>query len=109
MKIDIMTLSRRLYEKHIINYTADCICNFFSMQRIKLQKYPSETCTKLPDEQTFKVITDKCSLCHSKDFETKELICARKSMITDAVQSGRMPKFKKLSDEELKIILKWGM
>lgn len=76
---------------------------------LKLQKYPSETCTKLPDEQTFKVIIDKCSLCHSKDFETKELICARKSMITDAVQSGRMPKFKKLSGEELKIILKWGM
>ena len=76
---------------------------------LKLQKYPSETCTKMPDEQTFKVITEKCSLCHKKDFETKELICARKSMITDAVQSGRMPKFKKLSDEELKIILKWGM
>ena len=75
----------------------------------KLQKYPSEACAKLPGEKTVSVIKDKCSLCHKGDFATKELICTRKAMITDAVSAKRMPKFGSLSAEELNTILKWEL
>ena len=74
---------------------------------MKLQNYEAEKCTKLPGEKTVSVINDRCGLCHKGDFATKELICSRKAMITDAVTAGRMPKIGKLSDEELKTILKW--
>jgi hypothetical protein len=74
---------------------------------IQLQKYPPEKCEKLPGDNTLSIIKDKCLLCHKGDFATKELICARKNMIIDAVSTARMPKFRKLSDNDLKIILKW--
>lgn len=74
---------------------------------LKLQGYPPESCTKLPGEKTVIVIKDRCSLCHKGDFATKELICARKDVITDSVTSKRMPQFGNLSTEELNTILKW--
>jgi len=73
----------------------------------KLQNYPAEACKKLPGEKTVNVIKDKCSLCHKGDFASNEMICARKSMIIDAVSSKRMPKIGKLSEEQLNTILKW--
>jgi len=76
---------------------------------VKLQDYEAEKCAKLPGEKTISVINDKCGLCHKGDFATKELICSRKAIITDSVKEGRMPKFGKLSDEELKTILKWEL
>jgi hypothetical protein len=76
---------------------------------MKLQDYESEKCVKLPGEKTLSVIKDKCGLCHKGDFATKELICSRKASIVDSVTTGRMPKFGKLSDEELKTILKWEL
>jgi len=80
-----------------------------SCSGLVLQDYPVETCAKLPGEKTAGVIKDKCSLCHKGDFASKELICSKKSIIIDSVTSGRMPKFKKLSDDELKTILKWEL
>ncbi len=76
---------------------------------IKLQDYEAEKCAKLPGEKTMSVIKDRCGLCHKGDFATKELTCSRKAIITDSVTAGRMPKFGKLSDEELKTILKWEL
>jgi hypothetical protein len=76
---------------------------------MKLQDYPAETCSKLPGEKTVSVIKDKCSLCHKGDFATKEAVCARKNMIIDAVSAKRMPKFGKLSEEQLNTILKWEL
>ncbi|HNX25728.1 MAG TPA: hypothetical protein PKG60_16900 [Spirochaetota bacterium] len=76
---------------------------------LKLQNYPPETCTKLPGDKTVNVIKDRCSLCHKGDFAAKETICIRKSMIIDAVSAKRMPKFGKLSEEELNTILKWEL
>jgi len=81
----------------------------FACSGIKLQKYPSEPCTKLPGDKTVSVVKDRCSSCHKGDFATKELICGRKSIITDSVSAGRMPKFGKLSESELKTILKWEL
>jgi hypothetical protein len=76
---------------------------------IQLQKYPAETCEKIPGDNTISIINNKCLLCHKGDFATKELICSRKNMIIDAVSTARMPKFRKLSDDELKTILKWEL
>lgn len=76
---------------------------------VKLQKYPVEACADTPGEKTLSVIKDKCSLCHSGDFATRESICARKSMITNAVTEGRMPKIGSLTAEELKIIQNWKL
>jgi len=76
---------------------------------MKLQDYPAEKCAKLPGEKTVSVIQDKCSLCHKGDFASKETICVRKSMIIDAVSSKRMPKFGKLTEEQLNTILKWEL
>ncbi len=76
---------------------------------MKLQDYEAEKCAKLPGEKTVNVIKDKCGLCHKGDFATKELICSKKSIITDSVTAGRMPKFGKLSKEELNTILKWEL
>jgi hypothetical protein len=76
---------------------------------MKLQDYEAEKCAKLPGENTLSVIKDRCGLCHKGDFATKELTCSRKAMITDAVSAGRMPKFGKLSKEELNTILKWEL
>ncbi len=74
---------------------------------LKLQDYQSENCAKMPGEKTVTIIREKCFLCHKGDFATKELICSRKTIITDAVTSGRMPKLKKLNKEQLDIFLKW--
>ena len=76
---------------------------------VKLQKYPAEKCAIMPGDKTVNVINDKCSLCHKGDFAGKEMICSKKSLITDAVTSKRMPKIGKLSDDELKTILKWDL
>jgi hypothetical protein len=76
---------------------------------MKLQNYPAESCTKIPGGQTLSIIKDKCSLCHKGDFATKEAVCARKNMIIDAVSAKRMPKFGKLSEEQLNTILKWEL
>jgi len=76
---------------------------------MKLQEYPEEKCVKAPGDKTVSVIKDRCGLCHKGDFATKELICARKAVIADSVTSGRMPKFSKLTEEELKTILKWEL
>ncbi len=84
--------------------------SFFSAcSGLELQDYPSDACVKLPGDKTVSVIKDRCSLCHKGDFATKELICARKALITDSVTSKRMPKFGKLSEEEMNIILKWEL
>lgn len=73
----------------------------------KLQKYPAETCAKLPGDKTFSIIKDKCYMCHKGDFATREMICTRRSMILSAVSSKRMPKIGSLNDEQLNTILKW--
>jgi len=75
----------------------------------RLQKYPADSCTGLPGDKTVSVIKDKCGLCHAGDFATKELICARKSMITDSVSSKRMPTIGKLTEDQLNTILKWDL
>jgi len=80
---------------------------FTSCAGVKLQDYPMEPCVKLPGDKTVSVMNDKCGLCHKGDFATKELICGRKAAIIDAVSAKRMPKFKNLSENELKTILKW--
>jgi hypothetical protein len=82
---------------------------FAGCSGIQLQKYPAETCEKIPGDKAANIINEKCGLCHKGDFATKELICTRKNMIIDAVSTARMPKFRKLSDEDLKIILKWEL
>ncbi len=76
---------------------------------IKLKEYPKEQCTKQPGDKTVAVINDKCGLCHSGDFATKELICERKTIIIDSVSAKRMPKFKTLTENELKTIVKWDL
>jgi hypothetical protein len=79
----------------------------FACSGVKLQKYPSESCVKLPGNKTVSIIKDRCSLCHKGDFATKESICARKGLIIDSVSAGRMPKFGSLKESELKTIVKW--
>ncbi len=90
----------------------------YACSGIKLQNYPSQSislpparrpCAQLPGNATVSVIKDRCSLCHKGDFKTKESICARKSIIIDSVSKGRMPKFGKLKESELKTILKWEL
>jgi hypothetical protein len=73
----------------------------------KLASYTKETCAAQPGDELVAVITDKCNLCHSKDFASKADICGRKALIRDAVQAGRMPKFGRLSPEQKKLILDW--
>ncbi|HOT44168.1 MAG TPA: hypothetical protein PLM53_19230 [Spirochaetota bacterium] len=72
-----------------------------------LEKYPREKCAALPNDNVFKAIQDNCIKCHPKDFTTKQDICARKAMIIDAVQTGRMPKMGKLWPSYFKTIVEW--
>lgn len=82
---------------------------FSACSGMKLQNYPSEKCAKLPGDKTVSVIKDRCSLCHKGDFSTKERICERKSIIIDSVTAKRMPKFGKLTEDQLNTILKWEL
>ncbi|MBN2158573.1 MAG: hypothetical protein JW807_04190 [Spirochaetes bacterium] len=72
-----------------------------------LEQYPKEKCGLLPNDNVVKAIHDNCIKCHTKDFKTKQDICARKSMIIDSVKSGRMPKMGKLYDSYKATILNW--
>lgn len=92
--------------KHFVTIAALSIM-LYACSGVKLQDYPQEPCAKIPGVKTVAIINDKCSLCHKGDFATKELMCARKAIIIDAVTSKRMPKFKKITDDEIQTIVKW--
>jgi hypothetical protein len=72
-----------------------------------LEKYPKEKCTALPNDSVVKALHDNCIKCHTKDFTTKQDICARKNQIIDAVKTYRMPKMGKLYPEYFKTITEW--
>jgi hypothetical protein len=72
-----------------------------------LEKYPKEKCTAMPNDNVFKAIQDNCIKCHTKDYTTKQDICARRAMIIDAVKTGRMPKMGKLWPSYFKTIVEW--
>jgi len=72
-----------------------------------LENFPREKCVAMPNDNVVKAIHDNCISCHKKDFISKQDICVRKSMIIDAVKTGRMPKMGKLYDSYKNTILSW--
>ena len=72
-----------------------------------LSDLPREKCPALPPDSVVKALNDNCVSCHRKDFTTKQDICARKSMIIDAVKTYRMPKMGKLYPEYFKTLTEW--
>lgn len=74
----------------------------------KLTRYPRDECRETPSQQILQAIDDNCMMCHKKDFSTPQDICARKSLIIDAVTKGRMPKFGSLNKEDFRMLSKWG-
>lgn len=72
-----------------------------------LENYRKEPCKKLPNETVVTALKENCVSCHRNDFNTKEDICSRKSIIIDAVSKGRMPKMGKLYDHYKKTLVEW--
>lgn len=73
----------------------------------KLASYNRDTCAVPPGDAALKIIDDKCMLCHSGDFSSKDEICSRKNIIIDSVKTGRMPKIGSLNEAQIKIITDW--
>jgi len=73
----------------------------------KLDSYSRETCPVPPGDAVIEIINNKCMLCHSGDFSSKEEICSRKNLITDAVTSGRMPKIGSLTHDQVQTLASW--
>ena len=72
-----------------------------------LEKFQKEECQALPGDKTFNIIQANCLRCHGNDLNTKENICAYKTIVLDVVESGKMPKFGSLSDADKKALLDW--
>lgn len=72
-----------------------------------LEKYKKETCTAMPSDDVVTALRDNCVSCHKHDFNTKEDICAAKSLIIDAVSKGRMPKMGYLYPRYRDILVNW--
>ncbi|TYT73641.1 hypothetical protein [Desulfobotulus mexicanus] len=74
---------------------------------VRLKSYEKQDCETLPGQQTLATIENRCMLCHKGDFATIQDICERKDLIIDAVETERMPRFSKLTQQELEIIVTW--
>ncbi len=72
-----------------------------------LENYKKEACVDLPNDKVITAIKENCLSCHSDDFNTKEDICSRKTMIIDSVSKGRMPKMGTLYDHYKETIVNW--
>jgi hypothetical protein len=72
-----------------------------------LEKYKKEPCTAMPTDAVVAALKDNCVSCHKNDFNTKEDICAAKSLIIDAVAKGRMPKMGKLYPHYRDTLVNW--
>lgn len=95
-----------MYKKHsafAASFLALCVIGCIA----SLDNYPKEKCMAVPNDNVMIAIHDNCIKCHTKDFTTKQDICVRKSMIIDAVKTGRMPKMGKLYDHYKNTILGW--
>ncbi|TWI70680.1 hypothetical protein LZ24_02250 [Desulfobotulus alkaliphilus] len=80
---------------------------FSSCGGVRLKSYEKQDCETLPGQATLETIENRCMLCHKGDFATVQDICERKDLIIDAVETGRMPRFSKLTQQELEIIVTW--
>jgi hypothetical protein len=83
----------------IIAVIIGCLPNLKDVQR--------EKCKAMPNDNVMKAIKDNCIKCHTKDFNTKEDVCALKGDIIEMVRTKKMPKMGTLWPSYYKTFVDW--